>query len=119
MSTEAPVLYRILSTNVLPNWNNRFGRNIITSSGRNIRDLQEDAFQGHWHSIVHNPLIHHTFSNTTWAYGNYGSSYIQEVGNTFNNFVVGAHSDGVNGVPRTADETRPKNFALMYQIVRG
>jgi hypothetical protein len=119
MSTEAPVLFRILSTNILPNWNDRFGRNIITSSGRNIRDTQEDAFQGHYHSIVHNPLINHNYGVQVWGYGNYGSHYLQGAGNSINNFVTNAVNDGVNGVPRIANETRPKNFALMYQIVRG
>jgi hypothetical protein len=119
MSTEAPVLYRILSTNVLPNWNDRFGRNIITSSGRNIRDLQEDAFQGHWHSMAHTPLINQAYSVTQWQYGNWGSHWMQGAGNTLDNFVRHPTNNGINGTPRTADETRPKNFALMYQIVRG
>jgi len=119
MSTEAPVLFRILSTNILPDWDDRFGRNIILSSGRNIRDIQEDAFQGHFHSIVHNPLINHAFGSTIWGYGNYGSHYLQGAGNNLNNYVINPYSDGLNGTPRTAGETRPKNFALMYQIVRG
>ncbi len=122
MSSEAPVLHRILGTNVLPNWSDRFGRNITPASSRALRDLQSDVFQGHWH-IVYNWIYSEPFAtNVNTAGSNYR-------GVTTDGTILGFHGfpyfakdvifDGVNDTPRIDNETRPMNFALMYQIVRG
>ena len=79
-------------------------------SGRAIGSFQADAMQGH----LHQPLTGSTF------WGNGGSvGSAQPVGNTF--AVTGgttgtAVTDGTNGTPRTAAETRPLNFALLACI---
>ncbi len=71
-----------------------------------VGTLQQDAFQGHWHATAgggHN-------SNQ--------SSYIQTA-ITINNSgyqTRGPVSDGTNGTPRTAKETRPSNYAVQYFI---
>jgi hypothetical protein len=115
MATEAPVLHRILGGNILPDWRDRFGRNIDLNGARAIRDLQEDAFQGHRMS----PLSPQTqfygvggeqnFSSPTGGGGPWASMYS----------TGGPISDGTNGTPRIANETRGKNYARSEQIVRG
>lgn len=79
-------------------------------SGRVFGSSQSDAFQGHWHS--------------TYATGNITNTGDQAVEdgprtsftNSSNTAVLGAVSDNVNGTPRTASETRPRNVALLYCI---
>lgn len=76
---------------------------------RAIGSLQGDIFQGHTHDIFYNNV-----SGTTAAAG--GSNH------TFGPFgtanvdltIGGPANDGSNGTPRTGNETRPKNVALMY-----
>jgi hypothetical protein len=115
MATEAPVLHRILGGNVLPDWRDRFGRNIDLNGARAIRDLQEDAFQGHRMS----PL-----SPQTQFYGAGGVDNISTpIGGAYGFGTIyatgGPISDGTNGTPRIANETRGKNYARSEQIVRG
>jgi len=114
MSTEAPVLHRILSTNVLPNWNDRFGRNIVTSSGRSIRGTQEDAFQLHSHVFLH---YQYTSVIPNKVPGN--PLILIHSYNVRDPNIIGEPIPDLFGAPRYDNETRPKNFALMYQIVRG
>lgn len=71
---------------------------------RNIGDYQEDAFQGHHHSIVYQDNLAGGVGGANAA----GSGVTRTTGNPI--------SDGVNGTPRTASETRPKNVALTYCV---
>jgi len=70
---------------------------------------QNDAFQGHRHSIDTDGAL-----KSEWEYnsrrdtdsGNYGP---------YANITVGDPiSDGTNGTPRTANETRPKNMSVVW-----
>ncbi|SBV94132.1 hypothetical protein KL86APRO_10473 [uncultured Alphaproteobacteria bacterium] len=81
------------------------GRDI--DAGRALGSAQLDAFQGHWH--------YSSTGNNTINGGHY------HVGRTLNSSEItdnvrGAVSDGENGTPRTAAETRPRNVALLACI---
>lgn len=79
-------------------------------ANRTLGSAQIDAFQGH----------HHSFSsgqNTTS--GTATSGYLTDVTSTVTSTYAKAGSplaDGVNGAPRTAQETRPRNIALLACI---
>lgn len=77
----------------------------LAAEGRTA-GVQQDAFQGHWHdqwysgtSTASSPgsaaLIGVTSDNTVKA--------------SSNNSIRNAQSDGINGTPRTTNETRPRN----------
>lgn len=79
-------------------------------SGRTLGSSQDDAFQGH----VHTGSTVYTKSGSS----NYGVDSNPE---GYSNRLIellqtGYDSDGTNGTPRTADETRPRNIAMNYII---
>ena len=87
-------------------WDN--GRGV--DSGRAFGILQTDAFQGHYHNL---------YSIDELLVGNGGGARWQggQVGFQFQGAnVKEAVSDGVNGIPRVDNETRPRNVALKYII---
>ena len=98
------------TTFLLPDLRGEFVRGWDDARGvdaaRAIGTSQADAFQGHYHE-------HMTGTNTT-AGGQY------TVGQSTNSVKTGcvraAITDGTNGDPRTAAETRPRNVALLYCI---
>lgn len=72
--------------------------------GRSFGSAQTDAMQGHQHTMT---LMQGTaFAAPRFGDNNGGGSY------TTNGIV----SDGTNGTPRTAAETRPSNVALLACI---
>jgi len=83
-------------------WDN--GRGV--DGGRGFGLFQADAFQGHWHSF-NTTFMPQSGSSTQCASNNSG---------TQTDRVKSPISDGVNGNPRTASETRPRNISLMYCI---
>lgn len=73
---------------------------------RQLGSNQEDAFQGHWHEIAGRGDSHEGWN---------GVYYVGDI----NPNVARAKdivSDGINGTPRTASETRPRNIALFGMI---
>lgn len=89
-------------------------------AGRALGSGQGDAMQGHWHEIALYPGVvsagisgqtesrkENTGSGT--GTGAYARSGLQD-------FAGNAISDGTNGTPRTAAETRPRNVALLPLI---
>ncbi|MBE7439797.1 MAG: tail fiber protein [Spirochaetales bacterium] len=71
---------------------------------------QDDAFQGHWHDLYGHdgdvgpgpPYIPRNIAGTN------------ATNNVFDAGVRAPRTDGTNGTPRTANETRPKNVALTF-----
>jgi microcystin-dependent protein len=80
-------------------------------SGRGFGTAQLDAFQGHYHG-PRSPLT------SFWGGSSASGSYIASASPAFQDVATtgGPVSDGTNGTPRTAAETRPRNVALMYCI---
>lgn len=79
-------------------------------AGRAAGSDQLDAFQGHWHA-------HYSTGNITLA----GDAAIEDgprsgTSNAGTTAVTGPVSDGVNGAPRAAAETRPYNLAMPHYI---
>jgi microcystin-dependent protein len=84
-------------------------------SGRAIGTAQADAFQGHYHGILRD------------ATGSFADTITVPIGRT-NSYYTGGYvepptdyrrnylTDGLNGTPRYAAETRPRNVALLACI---
>lgn len=100
-------------TNGTPDLQGRFirGRDLVNGTTRDpaglrgIGDFQGDAFQGHRHSISAGNI--NSGGSINWV-GTNGSFTLVTPG------VGDPISDGFNGAPRTANETRPENIALTY-----
>jgi hypothetical protein len=67
-----------------------------------------DAFQGHHHSLTNQTLV--------WRNTGGGALGGGGVSSAANLSVTDPTTDGTNGTPRTASETRPANIALLYCI---
>jgi hypothetical protein len=96
------------------------GTNADGTKSDGFGEKQDDAFQGHKH-ITDKTSI--SVSGGSWgkeskAESGNGSETMFDVSPTVTITVdVGNPStDKVNGTPRTASETRPKNIALLYCI---
>ncbi len=80
-------------------------------TGRTAGSQQPDAFQGHWH-----------LANNSANDGSDGTGYLVDgpgPDGSARFSMIGtraAIADGVNGAPRTAPETRPKNVAVYWYI---
>jgi microcystin-dependent protein len=102
----------------LPDFRGRFARyndNMGTPAGAAGRDSgrahassQTDAMQGHYHSLTNNTLVVRGSIGGGAAVGLF-SNQSQTVGYTQE--VQGPTTDGTNGTPRTAAETRPINLS--------
>lgn len=77
----------------------------VRFSSRAVGSYQNDAFQGH----------RHTFAGTLGSMYGAGERDAYRVGSS--NAVTSPITDGTNGTPRTANETRPKNIAVLPLIV--
>ncbi len=77
-------------------------------SGRALGSEQFDAFQGHWHTTYQEagvpPTNVPTVSNSLFGANNKGVN---------NQVIRDPITNTVNGTPRTASETRPRNVALV------
>jgi len=82
--------------------------NEITHTSGTFGRTQQDAFQGHRHPVSHNAVT------GPGSQGSAGSPPFILGGATIT--VLDPSTDGGNGTPRTASETRPVNMALLYCI---
>jgi microcystin-dependent protein len=118
VTTDFSALYAILGSTYgaagrLPDLRGQFVRGFVdggtVDSGRAFGSIQTDAFQGHRHS-ANGPS------------GTPGSPYtVPQLGSNLQAgtsvvFAVNTETDGVNGTPRSAAETRPTNIALLACI---
>jgi microcystin-dependent protein len=69
-----------------------------------------DALQGHRHSVSHNTITSTPPAGATYAGPGPGVLASGSVS------VLDPTTDGTNGTPRTASETRPANIAMLYCI---
>ncbi|EPL10748.1 phage tail protein [Pseudomonas sp. CF161] len=80
-------------------------------AGRSVGSWQADAFQGHYHASAADTARPYSTGGTTGDYlARFGT------GNPTTNGVREAINNGVDGSPRTASETRPRNLAVMWCI---
>jgi len=75
-----------------------------TTYNKTFAAKERDAFQGHEHT-----------SPSATGSGNY-ASYSSNSPQAISASTIAVVTDGVNGTPRTASETRPANVALLYCI---
>lgn len=77
---------------------------------------QEDAFQGHWHTddaaII--GYANQEGGSYNWAISGGGNNLMR-----FDVAITNPVSDGANGTPRTASETKTKNIAYTAYIFHG
>jgi hypothetical protein len=99
----------------------RFVRGIDPAAGsRQVGSVEEDAFQGHTFGDGGGRMLrwsaHHTNMDPPNGFSNMQSTGIFGVNNVFDEHLIDAIivSDGKDGPPRVADETRPKNIGLLY-----
>lgn len=116
--TEYPELFNVLGYLYggsgenfnLPNFSDGKFMRSIGGNAAGLGVVQQDAFQGHFHKWRDSTSV------AGWTYN--------AVGNTSNHFgtrdnsspIAEPKSDGVNGEPRTANETRPLNMSVVVLI---
>jgi phage-related tail fiber protein len=81
-------------------------------TGRTFGSVQTDAMQGHYHNS------HYSVGQSVGTGGNTYAEYVTSGNNAgpITDIVRAAITDGANGTPRTAAETRPHNVALLACI---
>jgi phage-related tail fiber protein len=83
-------------------------------SARVFGSAQTDAFQGHWHGIENS--VYGQAGNDGGGGSGAGNIRIDGSPATPYPYATYVTTDGVNGTPRTAAETRPRNIALLACI---
>lgn len=106
------------TTFTVPDYRGGFLRSLDNGAGvdanRTVGSLQLDAFQGHFHSFS-DTVNQYVWLRTTTPFQSFttgGSAGTDR--STLG--VSGPITDGTNGTPRTAAETRPRNIAVLTTI---
>ncbi len=82
---------------------------------RTAGNLQADAFQGHWHNLGNSSTGNaSTARGTVTGSGSYKAVLDNGSTGIDVNTAITPITDGTNGTPRIAPETRPKNVAVLY-----
>lgn len=113
-----PDLYAYLGTDVLPDFTDRVKRMAGPLAGA-VGTTQEDAFQSHWHQKkAFSRTSNLANTGTTNYYIDAATSLIgvDAVDSAGKSFVQDPITDGVNGAPRTANETRVKSYIVITCI---
>jgi microcystin-dependent protein len=79
-----------------------------TTYNKTFAAKEGDAFQGHWHELTNSTNVLRFAGGSALGGSPQCLTYSLEVQNPT--------SDGTNGTPRTASETRPANIAMLYCI---
>lgn len=96
----------------LRGWDN--GRGV--DSGRDVGSVQLDAFQGHFHNTVNNVGTGGSSTVNVITAPSSSTGDLSTLSPLVGTTVGYPRSDGTNGTPRTAQETRPRNVAVLYCI---
>jgi hypothetical protein len=103
-----------VAAGVLPDWRDYVPRTAGGALGPAVGATQEDAMQGHKHQFNGGGTASGgTLNNGVAAYLIPWSS---TGGTAQTDYQSGPLTDGVNGTPRTASETRVKSFGVRWQI---
>jgi phage-related tail fiber protein len=84
-------------------------------SSRSLGSAQADAFQGHRHQLVGGRNDNPNFHEQGGVRGHIGPGWAQNE-DFGDGWIRNPTTDSVNGAPRTAAETRPRNIALLACI---
>ncbi len=96
-----------------PDASSRAVSNAGGNSGNAVGSLQTDAFQGHWHQLKDNGTGGQ-FGNSGITSGGAPTAAVLNLGTPA--IASTLQTDGANGTPRAAPETRPINVYVNYII---
>lgn len=99
-----------LRGNFARGWND----NAAVDANRTIGDMQLDAMQGHFHGASTSAQIASSGGILGVTSGGTGTFFYQNSGASVT--VGNPTTDGANGTPRTAAESRPRNVSLLATI---
>jgi microcystin-dependent protein len=86
------------------------------NAGNNVGSMQADATQGHFHSLVFKGVSSTQSNSGTASVETQSVSVANDTNMNSNNQARSMVTNGVNGTPRTSNETRPINANVNYII---
>lgn len=86
------------------------------SAARTVGDAEADAYQGHYHQLYAVSWDHSYGGGGVHLNTSNANAANMAVGGTNGLAVRESTTDGINGTPRTANETRPKNRSINWIV---
>ena len=120
-TTNNPVLFSMLGTNVLPNLQGAFLRGIgqnttyTTYSGPSINTFNEDKLKGHSHTVTSTPHSHTYARPVTSA----STSSQSRGGTTTSTQSTSAEKSNISLLPNGTAETKPLSYSINWIIKLG